>query len=379
MHPHLKYIVTLLGLIVLVIYGVYATTKSYKEVLAPQPPPAVSVQSVDYVSKIINKMTLEEKIAQMFLAGIYAGDSTKILQNLIEQKKIGSVILMNLNITNQKIYEVTAALQNIATSSGQPMLLISIDQEGGVVSRVKDPQWELTSQTKIKSSLQAYDVAFVRGQELRTSGINVNFAPVLDYITNPSSFLYNRVFRGTKEDATSLGIAMINGYRDAGIAATIKHYPGHDNASVDSHHALPVSQITEENIYEYARVFHDVIDVAAPPMVMTGHVLFPKIDSFYPATLSPVIIGLLRTKLGSYGVIITDDMNMGAITTKFSVEEASKQAVIAGNDILLYVATKEIIDRAYRAVVNAVKDGHISEHRIDSSVHRILSLKKSIQ
>ncbi|MEK7607557.1 MAG: glycoside hydrolase family 3 N-terminal domain-containing protein, partial [Patescibacteria group bacterium] len=377
MNRYRIYIVALLILAVVLIYYVdfYLFDKLNNQISNNF---SLPVQPVDNIYPIMDKMTIEEKVGQMFLAGIYTNDSTEILQNLIKQKEIGSVILLSPNITGKKISTVTALLQNVATTSGQPILLVTVDQEGGIVSRINYSQWELTSQTQIKNSKQAYDVAFTRGRELYNSGINVNFAPVLDYITNPSSFLYNRVFRGTKEEATLFGIAMVNGYQDAGISATVKHFPGHDDNSVDSHRTLPISQVTKENISEYIQIFQEVITKAKPLMVMTGHILFPKIDSIYPVTLSPTIIGLLRKSFGFNGVIITDDMNMGAITTKFSIEEAAKQAVIAGNDILLYVATKETIDRAYNAILNAIKNNQISKERIDSSVYRILTLKANL-
>ncbi len=283
---------------------------------------------------------------------------------------------MRPNVVNQNVAKITASLQNTASSTHQPILLISIDQEGGTVNRILNKDWELTSQTKITSYDEAYKVASQRARELRGVGVNVNFSPVLDYVTHPKSFLYDRTFHGTKEEVTTFGIAMVKGYQDAGIVATIKHFPGHPDSPVDSHKDLPTSNVSKEDFQNYTTVFKDSIQQSHPYMVMTGHVLFPNIDPKYPATLSPDIIqGTLRHDIGFDGVIITDDMNMGAITKKFGVEEAAKQAVLAGNDILLYVATPEVIDRAYSALLDAVVSGEISTDRIDESVYRILKLK----
>jgi beta-N-acetylhexosaminidase len=295
---------------------------------------------------------------------------------LIKEKKIGSIILMNSNIKGKDVHALINSLQGLATSSSQQNLLITIDQEGGIVSRINNPNLDLTSQTKIKDYNQAYEVSSKRAKELSLLGINVNFSPVLDYINNPSSFLYNRVFRGTKEQVSSLGIAMVKGYQDNGISATVKHFPGHDNNSVDSHRSLPVSSIKENDLLEYIEVFRNVIKESKPYMVMTSHVLFPKIDAKYPATLSPKIISVLRNDLLYNGVIITDDMNMGAITTKFGIKKAAKQAVLAGNDILLYVANEKIINEAYNEIIDSVNNGQIPMDNINNSVYRILSLKK---
>ncbi|HEY4503899.1 MAG TPA: glycoside hydrolase family 3 N-terminal domain-containing protein [Candidatus Paceibacterota bacterium] len=332
----------------------------------------------DKISIKIENMTLEEKIGQMFLVGIFTGDSNATLEKLITDKKIGSIILMNQNIKDQKIANLTQHFQDVASSTHQPPLLISVDQEGGIVSRITDSDSDLTSEPQIRNPNQAYNVALARGKELYKKGVNVNFAPVLEYITDPDSFLYHRVFRGSKENMTTNGENMVRGYQDAGIASVVKHFPGHDNDSIDSHKNLPISKIDKENLTEHMRIFEKVIEKEKPSMVMTAHVLFPKIDPTYPATLSPIFIKILRDDYNYDGVIITDDMNMGAITKSFGIEKSALQAVNAGNDILLYVAPIETINKAYDAILQAVRDGRISEERIDSSVHRVLKLKEKL-
>ncbi|MEK7645078.1 MAG: glycoside hydrolase family 3 N-terminal domain-containing protein [Patescibacteria group bacterium] len=332
----------------------------------------------DLIKLRINSMTLDQKVGQMFLVGIYTDNSVEMLKELITQKYIGSVILMGSTIKNRSVRDVTDELQNVASSTGQLPLLVGVDQEGGVVSRIQDADSDLTGQPAIHDVDQAYNVAFARGKELSMKGVNVNFSPVLEYITDPTSFLYARVFRGSKEDVVSFGAQMVRGYQDAGIASTIKHFPGHENISVNSHTDLPISAIDRENFADHADVFKQVIEKGDPMLVMTAHVFFPKIDSTYPATLSPTFIEILRTQDNFEGVIITDDMNMGAITKKFGVEEAAVQAVKAGNDILLYVAPSDTINRAYSAVLSSVRNGDISEQRIYESVYRILKTKSRL-
>jgi beta-N-acetylhexosaminidase len=330
----------------------------------------------DSIRTNIKNMTIEQKIGQMFLVGNFSAESNDILGRLIIDKKIGSVILLNQNIKNQNVLQVTSRLQEIASSTHQPLLLISVDQEGGIVSRIKEKDSNLTAQNQIDDDDQAYQVSKDRGLELLRKGVNVNFSPVLENIINKDSFLYNRVFRGQKEKIISLGSNMVQGYQDAGIAATVKHYPGHDDSSVDSHKNLPVSTVENQDFYDYVSPFIEVIKNKKPLIVMMAHVLFPNIDPVYPATLSPVIINQLRNEYGFDGVIITDDMNMGAITKNYGIEQSAIQAIKAGNDILLYVSSEEDLLRAYNAVLFAIENNEISQGRIDESVYRILKLKE---
>lgn len=375
--------------IVVVIVAIYFSYDKKTEIARVDTSGTWNIMKKDLAIPIINKnkneiqikidsMTIEEKVGQLFLVGIFTGDSNATLEKLIIDKKIGSVILMNQNIKNKKVLDITKYLQGVASSTYQPPLLISVDQEGGIVSRIRDSDSNLTSEPEIKDSTQAYNVALDRGKELHSKGINVNFAPVLEYITNPDSFLYYRVFRGSKENVATYGENMVQGYQDAGIAATVKHFPGHDDTSVDSHKNLPISTINKEDLPEYTSIFKTVIEKEKPSMVMMAHVLFPEIDPVYPATLSPIFIKVLREDYGYDGIIITDDMNMGAITKSFGIEKSSIQAINAGNDILLYVAPIETINRAYMAVLDAVQNGYISEERIDSSVYRVLNLKEKL-
>ena len=357
----------------------------YSKPILSKVEPAIAIENLSknnntdnlLISQMQN-MTPEQKVGQMFLIGIFTDDSTTALDKLITDKKIGSIILLNPNIKNKKIVDVTTHFQEIALATHQPPLLISVDQEGGLYSRIQDIDSNQNTEPNITNTQQAYDTAFERGKELQGKGVSLNFAPVLDYVTSPNSFLYERVFRGTKEDAIAYGESMVQGYQDAGIISSVKHFPGHDNDSVNSHKYLPTSTIDKQTLEEHTRIFREVIKNSKPLMVMTAHVLFPKIDPNYPATLSPVFIKILRNDYDYNGVIITDDMNMGAITKTSEVEIAAVQAIQAGNDMLLYVAIPSIINRAYIAILTAVKNGQISEKKIDESVYRILTLKEKI-
>lgn len=332
----------------------------------------------DKIKEKVSSMTPEEKIGQLFLIGTFENGSTEVLKNFIKKKHIGSVILLNPNLKNQNVIDVTTELQDARQDRTIP-LFISVDQEGGIVSRIKDNDSNLASQASIGDDTQAYTLANERGKELKRKGVNVNFSPVLDFIENSKSFLSKRVFNGSKDDYLTRGSFMVHGYEDAGIIAVIKHFPGHDDSSVDSHKNLPVSNISENEFDSYTSVFKDVIATANPGMVMTAHVLFPKIDPVYPATLSKKIISKLRDDYHYDGIIITDDLNMGAIAKNFGVEKSALLAFDAGNDLLLYVATSTNIEKAYIAVLNAYKAGKISEERVIGSVERILRAKEKMK
>lgn len=333
----------------------------------------------DTVTPVVESLTLEQKVGQMLLLGIWNPEHKAGQKRLIERGIIGSVIVMNANISTKDATRTHIARLQEAVPTSTPPLLVAVDQEGGTVSRFEYDDFDLTAQPEIEDTDEAREVAARRGKELADLGVNVNFAPVLEYITDPDSFLYDRTFRvDEKSEIAPLASAMVRGYQRAGVAATVKHFPGHKSGSVDSHKNLPsVDDISYDELTAYTSPFITVLDEARPDMVMTAHVLFPAIDEAYPATLSPEIIDeFLRKSLGFTRVIITDDMNMGAITNGFGRTEAALQAVKAGNDILLYVATPTQVEQVHAAIVEAVKRGEIPEERIDESVKRIIALKQ---
>jgi len=347
---------------------------------ADSPAEAVAVQpTADSEEEILDKQI---KVGQMFLLGIWTREGNGQLLDVIRTGKIGAVILMGQNVgtyeeTSQFISDLHATAYE---TSGLP-LIVSVDQEGGIVSRLRFPGFEVTSQPEIQTEAEAYEVGLKRAGDLRGLGINVNFSPVLESISNARSFLYQRTFRSNGESETIglLGSAMIRGYQDGGIIAVPKHFPGHDDTSSDSHKTLPTAAVSQSGFDAHIAPFLDSLSTNDIQMIMTAHVLFKDIDPLYPATLSEKIIkGILRDKIGYAGVIITDDMEMRAIQDGFGLEESAVQAVKAGNDILLYVSTVERQATAHEAVLEAVKNGEIPESRIDESVRRVVRLKMKI-
>lgn len=342
--------------------------------------------------EMLSQMTLEEKIGQMLVLGFWGTEPDYYINKMINERNIGGVILMKYNISNRKqLINLIQDLQDksLNTSPSIP-LFITVDQEGGIISRVKvEGINELTAQKDITSTAQAYDVAKKRAIELKKLGINVNFSPVIDMITNKNSFLYNRVFRsneidGEKVNTIELGHAMMKGYKQGGIIAVPKHFPGYTNETDNPHEKMPISMLSEKDL-TYSqndsfklRAFHYLIDEkdGRPEIIMSTPIVYKNIDPDNPAIFSKHFMkNFLRENLSYTGLVITDDMEMGALST-YTTSEAAVKAVQAGNDILLYTSTPEKQAEAYNAIVEAVKKDEIGVDQINESVLKILRLKK---
>ncbi len=331
----------------------------------------------DEVEAVVEEMSLSEKIAQMLLIGYGGDNSTDELISVIEDGVVGSVILLNSNIgTMEEILSTTKLLQE-SVPQGSPQLFISVDQEGGTVSRIKGGEELMKAQPEIKTKEDAYKTAFARGERLHSLGINVNFSPILENIQDANSFLYKRVFRGDNQVISDLGSSMVRGYTDSNIVSVVKHFPGHKDDSPDSHKGLPVIDMGYDALIESIAPFTTVLRDGEVEMVMMSHTLYPRLDSAYPSSISHYFItSLLRKELGFKGVVITDDMNMGAITTEYGFIDSAIQAVTAGNDILLYVVEPRRIREIHEALVSVVQEGIIQESSINESVYRIILLKQ---
>ncbi len=324
---------------------------------------------------LLSQMTLEEKVGQMFLMGFWGTEPDYYITKMIKERHIGGVILFKYNAKDkEQLIQLSESLQLL---SEKVPLFISIDQEGGIVSRLgTDIVSEIIPQSEIKTEKEAYNISKKRAKELKDLGISMNFSPVLDNIQKEDSFLYDRSFR---TDISSLGSKMISGYTDGEVIAVPKHFPGHPDNLTDSHEALPEVNISQTEFDEYASQFKEIVLNEDTQAIMVGHILFKQIDAKNPSSLSSKIINeILRKEYGFNGVVITDDMQMGALTESYTISEAALKAVTAGNDILIYSGEPEQQAQAYNTILNAVKNGEIAEERINESVLRILTLKANI-
>lgn len=318
--------------------------------------------------QILETMSIEEKVGQLFIFGFDNTSLTEDNINFLKERHIGGVLLLGKNIqTEEQLKTLTTQIQSI----NRIPLFVSIDQEGGVVARIKWNEVLTVSQSDMTTKEKAYEIAKSRAEILKGYGINMNFAPVIEDITNPNSFMYNRVFR---DNVVEKGIASVNGYKDGEIISVPKHYPGHSNDSPDSHYSLPVVNISDNQWNEYITPFREVLSIS--DAVMIGHIKYPNIDS-KPSTISSEIINKrLIEDLSFKGLVISDDMEMGALKDIGTYEEIAKQALLADTDILIYskyASKAPTIQRdVYQYVLDEVKNGTIE---IDSKVLKILRIK----
>ncbi|MDD4388992.1 MAG: glycoside hydrolase family 3 N-terminal domain-containing protein, partial [Bacilli bacterium] len=338
-------------------------------------------KALAFVNSVMESMTIEEKIGQMFVVGFVGPTIPNQTLNNISQYKFGNYIFMQYN-TEQKedLLALTTALQNnIIDISGVPAF-ITIDQEGGQVTKFISGANHFIGNMALAATgdaNNAYLVGKAVGSELRNYGINVNFAPVLDVNNNPYNPIIGiRSYSDDPEVVSAFGGNMIRGLRESQVLATAKHFPGHGDTDIDTHYGLPriphnMERLYQVELYPYIKAIEAGIDA-----IMTTHIVFDAVDPDYPATLSyPVLTGLLRGELGFSGLIITDGMEMGAIKNNFGYEEAGVLAVLAGVDILTFTESTTNSVVTYNGVLKAVRSGRITEARIDESVRRIL-LKK---
>lgn len=337
--------------------------------------PSEEQQSKDATSKNNENepVSLEKKIGQLFIIGHWADKPVASTTELIKKYNLGGVIIMG----NPDKAEETKKWVDVWQEAVKSPLIIAVDQEGGEVSRYKGEDFTQTSQREINDPATAYEVGYTRGKELSELGINVNFAPVLDSANNPESFMYKRVFADRSASA-DLAANMIKGMQASGVTGVIKHFPGHDDTSDDSHLLLPVVDIDRNELANFVFPFKEIIENNQPQAIMSAHVLFPKIDSKLATISKFFLTDYLRNQLNFNGVIVTDDMSMNAITANRNSHTATAEAISAGADVVLFAAEPHLVEEAYQAIEQAMANGDLPEARINESYDRVMSLKREL-
>lgn len=330
-------------------------------------------------------MDIQREIGQLFTVGFSGKKITNNVIKLIHEYYVGGIILFRENIgTPQELIRLIQDLQQEARAAGyKHPLLIGIDEENGTVKRLgsgNDGYPGAMSLSATQNSQYAYDIGKATGEDLRNLGINWNFAPVLDVNNNPNNPVIGvRSFGETPEQVSEFGIRLMKGLQNAKIATSVKHFPGHGDTNVDSHHSLPIIKhdllrLEKLELKPFKKAISEGTD-----SIMTAHILFPALEmnENRPATLSKnVITGLLRDKLNFDGVVVTDALEMSAIHETIGISSAAVEALKAGADNLLIGHLVKEQMKAISRVRKAVKTGEISKERIKESVKRMKILKE---
>jgi beta-N-acetylhexosaminidase len=340
------------------------------------------------IDGIVGAMSLEEKVGQLFILALKVPGTSRLTverddipTEVIRRIKPGGIILMGGNL--RTIDQAVGLIEGVQTISRIP-LFIAVDQEGGPVSRLNDSG--MIPATRIPSSAViglagdpalAYQVGRVIGRELRSLGINLNFAPVADVNTNQDNPAIGvRSYGSDPETVARMVSEVVAGMQDENVSAVLKHFPGHGDTQIDTHLDIAIVPHGLDRLRSIEfPPFKAGIDAEADG-VMTAHIIMPRIaEASTPATFSPYLLGeILRQEIGHKKLVITDALEMKAITLHWTSAEAAVAAFTAGADMLLKPVDA---DAAYDALLHAVYDGRISRQRIDESIRRILSVKYS--
>ncbi|WP_338898180.1 glycoside hydrolase family 3 protein [Streptomyces sp. TG1A-60] len=350
---------------------------------------------------LLSRMTLEEKVGQLFVMRVYGHSATapdqadidanlqelgvRTAAELLAKYRVGGIIYFSWAHNTRDPHQIAGLSNGIQRASlGLPRglpVLVSTDQEHGIVARVGEPATLLPGAMALgagASRADAREAGRIGGAELRAIGIRQDYAPVADVNVDPANPVIGvRSFGADPKAVAGLVAAQVKGYQGAGVAATAKHFPGHGDTAVDSHHGFPVIDHTREqwtalDAPPFRAAIHAGID-----SIMTAHIMVPALDpSGDPATLSrPILTGMLREEMGYDGVVVTDSLAMRGVREKYGDEQVPVLALKAGVDQLLNPPS---IDVAWHAVLDAVRAGELTEARLDESVLRILRLKAKL-
>ncbi len=331
---------------------------------------------------IVREMTLDQKIGQMLLVGVPGSKISDNSEEIIKKYLPGGIILFGYNLAGkEEIKKFISDLQQHSLGSSRIPLFISIDQEGGRVKRIKQGVTQFPGNMAfgvIDDSELVYDAARILGIQLRLLGVNMNLAPVLDVNNNPLNPVINtRSFGSRVNDVSEMGISYIKGLQKSQCISVGKHFPGHGDTDKDSHITLPEIPYGIERLKDVEfPPFVKAID-AGVECIMTAHISFPKIlHNHLPATISKRFLSeILRHDMGFRGLVITDDLEMKAISKMMDIGEAAVKSIIAGTDIVLISTHGDSIEKVASSIKEAVKTGRISVKRIDSSVKRVIEMK----
>lgn len=346
-------------------------------------------------SDSLHSLSLERQIGQFFFIGLTGPELDAEARALIEEVHPGGVIIFGRNVESpQQLRTLTDGLRELLPTNP----LIGVDQEGGLVDRLRKIFTPMPSARTIR---QHGDLAGARalgkisGETLRMLGFNMNFAPVMSIMTDErdllSNGLYSRSFGRSPGEVLGYTTVYLRGLQETGIVGCLKHFPGIGAGEVDSHEEMPMVSLSHDvlvaqDLAPYIELFQRTDDRVR--CVMVSHGGFPNIDIRHgitggllePASLSHnIVTNLLRNELGYQHLVVTDDLEMGAIAKHCEIEAAVVRAFLAGEDMMLICARPEIIRRGYQALLAVARDGRLPKERVRGSLKRIASTKAIVK
>lgn len=347
----------------------------------------LDVSGEGWVEGRLASLTLREKVGQMLMVDVLGPDFDAYTKAQLSQNDFGNVLLLGRNIKDedQTRMLIRQMQTNAVVRTGVP-LLVAVDQEGGAVNRVGPLTTMKSTKYSARTIGRVYEFAPERAGKLMTTvtaelakrmrwlGFNMNLAPVLDVTDDRKSFIYDRSFGGDPNLVARASQRFAAVMQENGVIATGKHFPNLSSTRPDSHQELPildrkVKDLDKREFLPFRKVKDDL------GAIMVGHVVVPDLDPMYPASISPRAIEALRKRIGWHGVVISDDIKMKALSSRYSLPEIVIRSVAAGVDVLIVAWGREKQEEALRVLEKAVEKGAIPKARIDEAVRRILTLK----
>lgn len=339
----------------------------------------------EWAEKIIETLTVQEKIGQLFIIPAGPCYDQEMFEKVIDQYHVGSILIKKGHPLDQIPF-----LNALQKRSKYPLLCTG-DAEWGLGMRMEEtlsfPRNEVMG--KVKKLFLLYQAGKEIGEQCRLVGIHLNFAPVVDVNNNPDNIVIgSRSFGSDPNLVSSCAFMMTRGMTRGKVLTCIKHFPGHGDTDIDSHKGLPEIPHSRDHLEEVEFVPFKNCIKSGVDAVMTGHLMMPELDENFPASMSkPIVTDLLQKEWGFKGLVITDALNMKALTENYSVEEIAVKALLAGHDLLLYGAhryedvemlLKEMVPKAYMGIAKAVETGEIPEELLDTHVLKILQAKERL-
>ena len=338
----------------------------------------------ELAAAIEQAMNDDQALAQVFMLGWVGAEPSPLIMDWIHERNIGGIKIFGWNTEDTTLLARTVGALQKASLNGpfNIPLLVATDQEGGWIRHVKGSTSETPGNMAIGASgypHDAYLAGYYIGKELALLGINMNFAPTVDLFTNRDLELIGpRAFGSNPVNVGILGAAFMKGQQAAGIIPTAKHYPGHGDTDLDSHGVLPSINISFETLWDRELVPYRMLVTEGLPAIMSGHLAFPKTKAAAtPASLSSWFLkDILREKMDYRGIVITDDLMMnGATSWTGSLSLAAKQALLAGNDIILFSKTPNLYDPVWTLLSNSMKEDAEFRSRVRDAARRTLEMK----